>query len=167
MPLEARQYSNTEPHIDYSLIISSWEHPGEQVQPPPLLPTLHYHDYILLSCFTQLLFLYKVKKSFAILKHEVCHCPLPAETRVQLMTSTVGTGESAAHLGCEVEQGSPGNAAHRCFSTTQHSWARTQMIWVSLCVASSWETHPLCPALSPHGIPSTGANQNLSLILCI
>lgn len=91
------------------------------MQPLPLLPTLHYHDYILLSCFTQLLFLYKVKKAFAILKHDVCHCPLPAETRVQLMTSTVGTGEAPAHLGWQVEQDSPGNAADRWFSTTQHS----------------------------------------------
>lgn len=46
-----------------------------EVQPLPLLPNLHYQDYILLSCFTQLLFLYKVKKAFAILKHEERHCP--------------------------------------------------------------------------------------------
>lgn len=107
--------------ISIRLIISSWEQPGEQVQCLPLLPTLHYQDYLLLSCFTQLLFLYKVKKAFAILKHQVCHCPLPAETRAQLRTSAVGTGEAPAHLGWQVEQGSPGNAARRCFSMTQHS----------------------------------------------
>lgn len=94
------------------------------------------------------IFIQRERKVFAILKQRRS-LPLPADTRVQLMTSAVGTGEAPAHLGWQVEQGSSGNAAHRCLSTTRHSWTGTRMIWVSLYAARTWQTHPLCPALSP------------------
>lgn len=63
----------------------------------PLLPTLHYEDYMLLSCFTQFLFLCKVRKVFCYSETESMSPPLPADTRVQLTTRTVGTGEVPAH----------------------------------------------------------------------
>lgn len=89
----------------------------------PLLPTLHY-QYMLLSCFTWFLFLYKVRKVFAILKQKVCHnyCLLtPGRSSQQ---APLALQRHQHILGWQVEKGSPSSAAHRCFSSdlAQLSW---------------------------------------------